>query len=66
MSAAIVANCSRVGRYIIHQLLQGLSFTIGAGQRLIEVINISLVVLAVMYLHGLRIYVRLQSIVRIW
>jgi hypothetical protein len=70
VTAAIVpddrANIFRRRFQITDQVLDGLLFEISfAFERIVQVVDVSLVMLGVMDLHCLRIDVRFQSIVRI-
>jgi hypothetical protein len=62
MSATVIANSRRDRAGMLNQFFQTLIFMFSARNSFIKVINISLVVLAMMYLHGLRIYVGFQGL----
>jgi hypothetical protein len=69
MAAAVVphdcANVFRNGIKVTDQVFHGFLLEIGAFYRLVNVVDVSLVMLGVMDFHCARIDVRLQRIIRI-
>jgi hypothetical protein len=69
VTAAIVAyNCADIFRHgieITDQVFHGFLLKVGALDRLVQVIDVSLMMLGVVNFHCARIDVRLQRIIRI-
>ena len=60
MSTTIIANSSTNTTCMFHQFFNGFIFLFGSGNGLIQIINISLMMFAMMNLHGCAIDMRLQ------
>ena len=62
VSAAIITDCRRNTAGMGYQVSNGFVLMLGTCNGLVQVVNICLVVLAMVYLHRKRIYKWLQSI----